>query len=102
MSGCGLRLVLAAVGAAGLVGLLAPTLAVGQERGEQASPETVEATVLAETQETVQYVSDRLVVGFEETASSAPPPPPPTPIDTVASEVEAVVEEVEQTVPATN
>jgi hypothetical protein len=30
------------------------------------------------------------------------PPPPPTPMDTVTSDVQAVVEEVEQTVPATN
>jgi subtilisin family serine protease len=71
MSRCGLRLVLAAACAAGLVGLLAPPLAVGQETGEPASPETVEGTVFAETEETVQYVPERLVVGFEETASSA-------------------------------
>jgi subtilisin family serine protease len=84
MSGCGLRLVLAAAGAAGLVGLLAPPLAVGQETGAPASPETVEGTVLTETQDTVQYVPDRLVVGFEETASSA--------------EASALIEDVDGTV----
>jgi subtilisin family serine protease len=71
MSGCGLRLVLAAACAAGLVGLLVAPSAVGQETGESASPEIVEGTLLPDTEEGVQYVPDRLVVGFEETASSA-------------------------------
>jgi subtilisin family serine protease len=84
MSGRGLRLVLAAAGAAGLVGLLAPPLAVGQETAEPASPETVEGTVLTDTQETVEYLRDRLVVGFEETTSSA--------------EKSAVIEDVDGTI----
>jgi subtilisin family serine protease len=71
MSRRGLRLVLAAASAAALVVLLVPPLAAGEDTGDSASPETVEGTVLAETHTTVQYVPDRLVVGFEETASSA-------------------------------
>jgi hypothetical protein len=69
MSRYGLRVVLAAAGAAGLIGLLAPPLAVGQAE-DPPGPETVEGTVLADTQTAVEYVPDRLVVGFEENASS--------------------------------
>jgi subtilisin family serine protease len=66
----GLRWLLAALGVAGLVGLLTPPLAVGDETGASVTSETVEGTVLAETQTAPQYVKDRLVVGFEESASS--------------------------------
>ena len=51
---------------------------------EPASPERVGGTVLTDTQETVEYFPDRLVVGFEETASSA--------------EMSAVVEDVDGTI----
>lgn len=69
MSGRGLRWLLAVLGIAGLVGLLAPPSAVGDETGDSVSPDTVEGTMLAETQTAPQYVNDRLVVGFAETAS---------------------------------
>jgi subtilisin family serine protease len=84
MSGRGLRLVFAAVGVAGLVVLIAPPRAVGEETGGGASGEGVEGTVLVETEVAVQHVPDRLVVGFEESASSAA--------------VSAVLEEVDGTV----
>jgi subtilisin family serine protease len=70
MFGRGLRWLLAALGVAGLVGLLTPPLAVGDETGASVTSETVEGTLLAETQTAPQYVKDRLVVGFTETASS--------------------------------
>jgi subtilisin family serine protease len=65
----GLRWLLAALGVAGVMGLLTPPPAVGDETGASVTPETVEETVLAETQTAPQYVKDRLVVGFAETAS---------------------------------
>jgi subtilisin family serine protease len=84
MSGRGLLSVFAAAGVAGVVVLVAPPQAVGEETGGGASGESVEGTVLVETEVAVQQVPDRLVVGFEESASSAT--------------VSAVIEEVEGTV----
>lgn len=84
MSGRGLRLVLAAAGVAGAVVLVAPEGAVGEESGAPASGESVAGILLVETEEAVQQVPDRLVVGFEENASSAT--------------VSAVIEEVDGTV----
>jgi subtilisin family serine protease len=90
MVGHGLRLVAAAVAAAGLVVLLAPQVAAGEETGDSAGPESVEGTVLADTEAAVQFVPDRLVVGFEESASSA----------TVASVIEEVEGTVKRSLPA--
>jgi subtilisin family serine protease len=90
MRGHGRRLVLAAFSAAGSVVLLAPPLAVGEETGDSAGPETVEGTVLAKTQAAVQYVPDRLVVGFDETASS----------ETMAAVIEGVDGTVKRSLPA--
>jgi Subtilase family len=77
-------LALAAAGVAGAVVLAAPQGAVGDESGAPASGESVEGTLLVQTEDAVQEVPDRLVVGFEENASSA-----------AAS---AVIEEVDGTV----
>jgi subtilisin family serine protease len=90
MSGHGLRLVLAAVGVAGLVVLVAATPAVGEGTDDPANAETVEGTILAETEQAVQYVPDRLVVGFEETASSA----------TMSAVIEGVDGTVKRSLPA--
>jgi subtilisin family serine protease len=84
MSEPGLRLVFAAAGVAVAVVLFAPPRAVGEETGGSASGENVEGAVLEETEAAVQQVPDRLVVGFEESASSAT--------------VSAVIEEVDGTV----
>ena len=83
MSGRGLRLVFAAAGVAVAVVLFTPPRAVGEETGGSASGENVEGAVLEETEAAVQQVPDRLVVGFEESASSAT--------------VSAVIEEVDGT-----
>jgi hypothetical protein len=71
MSGRGLSLVLAAAGMAGVLVLIVPPRALGVETGAAASGEVVEGTVLVDTEVAVQQVPDRLVVGFEESASSA-------------------------------
>jgi subtilisin family serine protease len=62
------RATLAVLSLVGLGGLLAPPLAVGDGEGLSTAP-AIQETVLTRTQTAVQYAPDRLVVGFEETAS---------------------------------
>ena len=62
------RSTLAVLSVVGLGGLLAPPPAVGDGEGLSTGP-AIQETVLTRTQTAVQYAPDRLVVGFEETAS---------------------------------
>lgn len=83
MFGRGLHVVCAAAFVAAVVVSVAPPRAAGVETSDPAA-EIVEGTVLAETEVAVERVPDRLVVGFQESASSAT--------------VSAVIEEADGTV----
>src|ERR671919_1272870 len=84
MFGRGLRMLFTAALVALAVGSAAQSRALGVQTGDPASGQILEGTLLEETEAGVEQVPGRLVVGFEENASSAT--------------VSAVIEEAEGTV----
>src|SRR5919106_5032205 len=84
MFGRGLRMLFTAALVALAVGSAAQPRALGVQTGDPASGQILEGTLLEETEAVVEQVPGRLVVGFEENASSAT--------------VSAVIEEAEGTV----
>src|SRR5918996_1423755 len=71
MFGRGLRMLFTAALVALAVGSAAQPRALGVQTGDPASGQILEGTLLEETEAVVEQVPGRLVVGFEEDASSA-------------------------------